>query len=424
MTKKIFIIFLFLIGLSGAILLTNQHTARSAGIDIISNKVGGSGTWESPYIINTNIIKWKVIIANDGAYTTSIKPSGYRSCATLLECGEIYQVQTDNQIFEWRGMAGKYKIKLDTPNGDELLVFVHCRVPPLQEYSLPYTPPNTNSPVIRIDVDNKISGSGTSVDPYVVNGPIIKFNFDGSSGMTGGVINWAINTDGNHPIYSGGQAITNALDTFTIWDTEVSGKIFQWDTRERVSNTGEYNIEAYAIDKYGNYFQQRLINFIISGSTPSVAKCTCNPWRVQGCGQGNCSSGEMQRTRVCGPNNCDIQESCTNISNALCNDKGAGNGVCGNSGSGGLTITKSSNVQRITSDGEILYTIFYHNRSQLNIVNADITDYVPSGTTYIAGSATPSQGFLYSERQRMLLWQLSNISAGQSGSVVFKVKVN
>lgn len=98
-------------------------------------------------------------------------------------------------------------------------------------------------------------------------------------------------------------------------------------------------------------------------------------------------------------------------------------------------VGKTSSSDGYTADGEVqvgdilTYTIYYHNDTDATAV-VTVSDWIPSGTTYVEGSAsysgtetlaltTDSNGVVTE-----LTWVISQVPAGQSGSVHFQVRIN
>jgi uncharacterized repeat protein (TIGR01451 family) len=86
---------------------------------------------------------------------------------------------------------------------------------------------------------------------------------------------------------------------------------------------------------------------------------------------------------------------------------------------GVLPVSLTKSVDKTSaSSGEILtYTINYSTNK--DILNAKIEDPIPSGTTYVNGSATSGGTFDGTK----VIWNLGNLDPGASGSVQFQVKV-
>lgn len=78
------------------------------------------------------------------------------------------------------------------------------------------------------------------------------------------------------------------------------------------------------------------------------------------------------------------------------------------------------NGREVQVGQELTYTIHYGN-SAATKENITITDTIPEGTEYLAGSA--DQGALWDEQSRTLTWTLQDVEPGTTGSVSFKVTV-
>jgi uncharacterized repeat protein (TIGR01451 family) len=85
-----------------------------------------------------------------------------------------------------------------------------------------------------------------------------------------------------------------------------------------------------------------------------------------------------------------------------------------------ITLAKSANKTQASSGEEITYTIAYNNSGTGNATEVVITDPIPTGATYIAGSA--SNGGVLSGST--LTWTIASVPTGASGSVSFRVKVD
>lgn len=86
-------------------------------------------------------------------------------------------------------------------------------------------------------------------------------------------------------------------------------------------------------------------------------------------------------------------------------------------------VNISKNVNKSgASSGEILtYTIYYSNHLTTNVTNVKIEDLIPSGTTYVEGSADASGGTFDGSK---VIWNLGTLATGASGSVQFQVRIN
>lgn len=79
----------------------------------------------------------------------------------------------------------------------------------------------------------------------------------------------------------------------------------------------------------------------------------------------------------------------------------------------------SINGQMVGVGDELLYTIDWAAKADGVLT---VTDTIPTGTTYVSGSAD-NNGF-YDEQSHMITWNLGQHSAGDKGTVTFKVTVN
>jgi uncharacterized repeat protein (TIGR01451 family) len=64
----------------------------------------------------------------------------------------------------------------------------------------------------------------------------------------------------------------------------------------------------------------------------------------------------------------------------------------------------------------LTFTIFYENTTGVRLTGVKITDNIPSGTTYVAGSSDPTASF----DGGTLVWNLGTLDPGVKGSVQFK----
>ncbi|MEW5733438.1 MAG: hypothetical protein AB1921_01210, partial [Thermodesulfobacteriota bacterium] len=85
-----------------------------------------------------------------------------------------------------------------------------------------------------------------------------------------------------------------------------------------------------------------------------------------------------------------------------------------------LEIGKAASVATVMPGGIITYTLSYRNTGNLAATNIRITDPVPAGTAYAAGSATAG-GTLSGGS---VIWDFASLAAGAQGSVSFSVTVS
>jgi uncharacterized repeat protein (TIGR01451 family) len=85
-----------------------------------------------------------------------------------------------------------------------------------------------------------------------------------------------------------------------------------------------------------------------------------------------------------------------------------------------LTITKA--VDKVTATpGEVLtYTITFSNTGTIDATNLVLSDPLPSGTTYVANSATMNGTFT----SNTVTWSIGTVAPGSNGTVTFQVIVN
>lgn len=83
------------------------------------------------------------------------------------------------------------------------------------------------------------------------------------------------------------------------------------------------------------------------------------------------------------------------------------------------SISKTVDKTSGTSGDTLTYTISYSNPTANTFTNAKIEDNIPSGTTYIAGSATNGATF---DGSKVIL-NIGNLAAGASGNIQFQVRI-
>ena len=67
------------------------------------------------------------------------------------------------------------------------------------------------------------------------------------------------------------------------------------------------------------------------------------------------------------------------------------------------------------------YTITYQNTSSVEAKNLVLTDSIPQGTSYVAGSAT--SGGVYDAENNRITWTISSLAGGGTGAVSFQAAV-
>jgi len=86
-----------------------------------------------------------------------------------------------------------------------------------------------------------------------------------------------------------------------------------------------------------------------------------------------------------------------------------------------VTLKLSANKTTVKPGEEITYILSYANNGKATAKNIVLTTTVPSGTTYVTGSAT-NRNFSFSNNN--LKWSVSSLAAGASGRVAYRVRVN
>jgi len=267
-----------LVFLGCLVILTMSFTGllRAQGpqpvITITSDIHGGSGTYEDPFVLHTNVINWRLNETygdnrESGIYTTEIKMSRHRSCAPVVRFTKMSWADAKSQTFSWTGVTGVYHIDFDVEyNGEEIHVkqFFYLKVPPVKSFSVPYTAPGNRAPNPFGKILNYSGGSGSVSDPLMLQGPFIQFTLDECSDSDGandykyGVHYWAIYTEGHHPAYSSAeQGEREPSKTYMTWDL-IDGTVFEWDTRLRPSEDNLYSLVAVMYDQHGEYAEKRI----------------------------------------------------------------------------------------------------------------------------------------------------------------------
>jgi len=92
------------------------------------------------------------------------------------------------------------------------------------------------------------------------------------------------------------------------------------------------------------------------------------------------------------------------------------------SGAGGAAnLHLSADRVQVASDGTITYTISWRNGMETTAGGAVIRDAIPPGTSYVAGSAEATGGYVEGTEIR---WSLGDLPPGASGTVSFQVRVD
>lgn len=85
-----------------------------------------------------------------------------------------------------------------------------------------------------------------------------------------------------------------------------------------------------------------------------------------------------------------------------------------------VVLTKSVDATEVTEGDTFTYTIEYVNNGSVRAVQVFLTDSIPLGTTYVAGSAT--NGGIYNTGAGQVEWTIPQLEVGASGSVSFQVQ--
>lgn len=266
------------------LILLIPYTLLGANIEIISKISGGSGSYNSPYLIDSDSLKWKT---HDGGYKTTVHSAGHRSCATLI----TYYIQGSNNEYTFTNICGKYYVCIKTENNDYLQkIWFILRIPPVKSYSGEYYnyPVNNKPPIPIIKMANIAGGNGSNDDPYIVTDEVVKFYIngkddDGYDDIKYGCMNWCVDSQGHHPRYNGPMGTNNMKETFLYYNQEImpDAEYFtvlqEWDTNEAISENGEYNLWLIIYDQHGCYSDYH-VNFIIDkNAKPSDNICPLAP---------------------------------------------------------------------------------------------------------------------------------------------------
>ena len=204
--------------------------------------------------IPTNIIEWRLDATGEGkeraTYFTQVHMTNHRSCGVVFNKADMSWDDIQTLVFRHEDLAGCYYIKneihLDGKVYEDRL-YIHCKVPPVKPFSLPYTPPTNNQPPVPVlKILNYESG-------LQIKGRTVYFTinqtYDPDGSMTNAVMYWAIYTQGHHPIYVGVPRTRVAEETY-IWPNEVE-PVYGWDTSEAPSQDNDYNLYLVVIDEWG-----------------------------------------------------------------------------------------------------------------------------------------------------------------------------
>jgi hypothetical protein len=224
-------------------------------------------------VLDTDEVRWTHIV--DGLrkekanYMTTVHAAIGRACVVAYKAEYLDYEQMVKMEHSTNLMCGTYYIRTEVNDTTTSKIFIHCQVPPVDAYSVPYSAPSRNvHPTPHIQIYNIVGGGGSWGDPYVISGTTVYFRINGSYDGNGsddlkyGAWYWAIVTDGWHPIYSNGEQLKDIPLTFSHYD-EIND-LQKWNTQERPSSTGNYRLTLYLYDRHG-YRSTSAVHFISDG---------------------------------------------------------------------------------------------------------------------------------------------------------------
>ncbi|MBK5308019.1 MAG: DUF11 domain-containing protein [Frankiaceae bacterium] len=93
--------------------------------------------------------------------------------------------------------------------------------------------------------------------------------------------------------------------------------------------------------------------------------------------------------------------------------------------SGGLTLVKAVSAAQASVGSTLTYTLTVTATGTLDQTNLVVTDVVPTGTTYVAGSAGPAALASYAAATRTVTWTIGSLKAGETlGGLLFAVTID
>ena len=265
--------------------------SQTASLSNLSPTYGGSGSYDSPWVLKSPKVKFKVYCSSNdnGAtlYRASVHMAIGRACCVMYQSSdEPYSIAHEKTHTVTGLHTGNFYIKVDwlRDEGGKWAkqgydkYFITCQVPPVNSYSAPYTPPAGSSPpTIVIDVSNVInpSAAGTESDPYYPaaspSDTTLYFSLANSTGMANGCFNYAIVVSGQHPHYYLGHDC-NSKETYG-YSADLSsaqwyntgtfeGSATSTETCHGTSKSGLYKLDVYMYNQHGQRSVARKVWYV------------------------------------------------------------------------------------------------------------------------------------------------------------------
>ena len=92
-------------------LVVSNAFTQSGKVILLSNLIRGEGSYEDPYIIDTDLIEWSLSISGDDGqttYMTSLHQHIGRSCYTEYKKDNMNYNTANNSRHSFRGICGAY----------------------------------------------------------------------------------------------------------------------------------------------------------------------------------------------------------------------------------------------------------------------------------------------------------------------------